>query len=272
MTLPCTWAQDKPKEKLVQPGENLVVEGLPPIPYTLVDDVRRYTESRAAAFFSWHPTQRIMLIGTRFGNSSQVHLVKRPGGARNPTDFLRRAGGKCQLPSQQGFSFVFSKDVGGNEFSQLYRFDRGTFKSTLLTDGARSQNGGVVWSNAGDRFVYASTSRNGADRDIWVIDPTKPKSNQLVAQLSGGGWRPLDWSPDDSKLLVLEYLSVNKSNLYLMEMATGKKELITPADLPVAYGNAQFSPQADVIWVTSIATASFNAWAAGISSNSVLRP
>ncbi len=151
---------------------------------------------------------------------------------------------------KQGFSFVFSKDVGGNEFSQLYRFDRGTSKSTLLTDGGRSQNGGVIWNHAGDRFAYASTSRNGADRDIWVMDPTKPKTNKILAELSGGGWRPLDWSADDSQLLVLEYLSVNKSNLYLMDVASGKLELITP-DLPVAYGSARFSSQANVLWVTA---------------------
>lgn len=244
-------AQDKPPERLVQPGENLVVEGLPTIPYALVDEVRRYTEARAAGFFSWHPTQRVMLVGTRFGNSPQVHLVKRPGGARTQLTFFDEPVASASFHPKQGFSFIFAKDVGGNEFSQLYRFDRGTNKSTLLTDGGRSQNGGVVWNNVGDRFVYASTSRNGADRDIWVIDPAKPASNKLVAELTGGGWRPLDWSPDDSKLLVLEYLSVNKSNLYVMDVASGKKELVTPADLPVAYGSAQFSSQPDVLWVTA---------------------
>ena len=244
-------AQDKLKERVVQPGDNLVVEGLPTIPYRLVDDVRRYTESRAASFYSWHPSQRMMLIGTRFGNSSQVHLVKRPGGARTQLTFFEEPVASASFHPKHGFSFVFAKDVGGNEFSQLYRFDRGTFKTTLLTDGARSQNGGVVWNCALDRFAYSSTSRNGADRDIWLIDPTKPKSNRLLIELSGGGWRALDWSADDSKLLVLEYLSINKSNLYTVDIASGKKELVTPADLPVAFGSAHFSQQPGVLWVTS---------------------
>lgn len=245
------FAQDKANERVVQPSENLVAEGVPAIPYKLVDDVRRYTEARAASFFSWHPTQRTMLIGTRFGNSSQVHLVKRPGGARTQLTFFDEPVASASFLPQKGFSFIFAKDVGGNEFSQLYRFDRGTFKSTLLTDGGRSQNGGAVWNNAGDRFAYASTSRNGADRDIWVIDPAKPNSNKLLTELSGGGWRPLDWSNDDSQLLAIEYLSVNKSNLFVIDVASGKKELITPADLPIAYGSAQFSTQANVLWLTS---------------------
>lgn len=244
-------AQEKPAQRVVQPGDNLIAEGMPAIPYSLVDDVRRYTESRSASFYSWHPSQRTMLIGTRFGNSTQVHLVKRPGGARTQLTFFDEPVASASFQPQKGFSFIFSKDVGGNEFSQLYRFDRGTFKSTLLTDGARSQNGGLVWNHTGDQFAYASTSRNGADRDIWVMDPSKPKSNKLVAELSGGGWRPLDWSPNDSKLLVLEYLSVNKSNLYVLDIASGKKEMVTPADQPVAYGSARFSQQEDGLWLTA---------------------
>ncbi len=243
-------AQETAKERTVLPGDSLIVEGLPAIPYSLVDEVRRYTESRSAAFYSWHPKQRSMLIGTRFGNSTQVHFVKRPGGARTQLTFFDEPVASASFHPQKGFSFVFSKDVGGNEFSQLYRFDRGTSKSTLLTDGARSQNGAVVWNRSGDRFAYASTSRNGADRDIWVIDPAKPTSNKMVAAMTGGGWRPLDWSSDDKQLLVLEYLSVNKSNLYLIDIASGQKTLITPADLPVAYGNARFADQANTLWVT----------------------
>ncbi len=71
-----------------------------------------------------------MLIGTRFGNSTQVHLVKRPGGARTQLTFFDEPVASASFQPQKGFSFIFSKDVGGNEFSQLYRFDRGTFKST----------------------------------------------------------------------------------------------------------------------------------------------
>jgi hypothetical protein len=51
----------------IVPGENLVVEGIPPIPASLAEAVGRYTEFRAASLASWHPTKREMLIGTRFG-------------------------------------------------------------------------------------------------------------------------------------------------------------------------------------------------------------
>mgnify|MGYP000704596449 CR=1 FL=1 len=237
--------------RMIEPGDNLVAQGLPSIPYALVEDVRRYTEARAAAFYAWHPTLRQMLIGTRFGNSTQVHHVRRPGGARTQLTFFDEPVATASFEPTSGRSFVFSKDVGGNEFSQLYRFDRPNSKVTLLTDGGRSQNGSVLWNHKGDRLVYASTRRNGADRDLWLVNPANKKSDRQLNELTGGGWQPLDWSHDDSKILVLEYLSINKSILHVVDVASGKRESVTPLDAPVAYGNAKFSGAADVLWVTS---------------------
>jgi len=49
---------------VVVPGENLVVEGVPPIPTALVEDVQRYTKFRVTFLLSWHPARREMLIST----------------------------------------------------------------------------------------------------------------------------------------------------------------------------------------------------------------
>src|SRR3712207_3845959 len=66
----------EPAQKTVTPGENLVVDGIPPIPADIVDRVGRYTEARAAVFADWHPTKPEMLIGTRFGETAQLHQVR----------------------------------------------------------------------------------------------------------------------------------------------------------------------------------------------------
>jgi putative transcriptional regulator len=46
-----------------------------------------YLEFRGAAFHGWHPQRREMLIGTRFGDTTQLHLVKMPGGDRRQITF-----------------------------------------------------------------------------------------------------------------------------------------------------------------------------------------
>lgn len=40
------------------------MQGLPPIPASLADEVRRYTESRSASWADWHPTERVGRNGT----------------------------------------------------------------------------------------------------------------------------------------------------------------------------------------------------------------
>ena len=240
-------AQDRP----LAPPENLVAEGLPQIPASLAEQVRRYTESRTAQLADWHPQRRELLIATRFGNTPQIHLVKTPGGARTQLTFFNEPVGFATFEPQQGRYFLFPRDTGGNEFSQIYRFDLATGAVTLLTDGGRSQNGGIVWSRKGDRIAYSSTRRNGTDRDVYIMNPSDPKSDRLVLQVSGGGWGPLDWSPDDSKLLVGEYLSVDRSTIWVVDVATGSKTPVTDASETVAYGGAEFSADGRGVYVST---------------------
>ena len=236
----------------IRPTENLIVEGIPEIPAGLADEVRRYTEARSAAFVGWHPTRVEMLIGTRFGNTAQIHEVRMPGGARRQLTFFAEPIGAADWDPKEGKFFLFTRDTGGNEFGQMYRLDVTTGDVTLLSDGGRSQNGGWVWDRAGDRIAYASTRRNGADRDIWAVDPRDPATDRLVVENAGGGWSVLDWSPDGTQLLVGESLSVNKSRRWLVDVASGAKTRLDedgPED--VAWGGGTFTPDGGAIWTTT---------------------
>lgn len=237
---------------ILAPTDNLVTEGITPIPASLVEDVRRYTEFRAASFSGWHPVRREMLTSTRFGDTNQIHLVKFPGGDRKQITFLQeRAGGASYQPTT-GDYFVFNSDVGGNEFFQLYRFDAKTGAVTLLTDG-KSRNTGGTWSNAGDRIIYSSTRRNGRDADQYLINPLDPKSDRMFLQLDGGGWQVGDWSPDDKKALLFEFVSANESYLWIVDLASGEKTLFTPKGgaTKIAYGGAGFSKDGRGIYATT---------------------
>jgi dipeptidyl aminopeptidase/acylaminoacyl peptidase len=232
-------------------ADNLVVEGITPIPISLVEDVMRYTEFRSAGLSSWHPVRREMLISTRFGDTNQVHLVKFPGGDRKQiTFFTERTGGASFQPTS-GDYFIFNKDVGGNEFFQLYRYDMKDGAVMLLTDG-KSRNTGGVWSTKGDRFVYSSTRRNGKDADQYIIDPNDPKSDRKFLQLEGGGWGTTDWSPDDKKLLLSQFVSANEAYIWLVDVASGDKTLVTPKGTEkVAYGGGTFSKDGRGIYTTT---------------------
>jgi dipeptidyl aminopeptidase/acylaminoacyl peptidase len=226
---------------LIKPGDNLLVENIPAIPAGIAEKANQYGEFRSASMQDWDPVKREMLIGTRFADVPEIHLVKMPGGARAQLTFFpdRTAGGRF---GPKGDYFTFNKDVGGGEWFQFYRYDVANGNVTLLTDG-KSRNGGRSFAHHDDRIAYSSTRRNGQDTDIWIMDPTNPKTDKMLLQVEGGGWAAADWSPDNKKLLVVEEISINRSNLWLADVATGGKKLLTSktGDEEVAYSGGPFS-------------------------------
>jgi dipeptidyl aminopeptidase/acylaminoacyl peptidase len=241
----------------ILPNENLVSEGIPKIPASLAESVGRYSEFRSAGFSSWNPNQREMLISTRFADTSQIHRVKFPGGARTQlTFFPDRVGGAAYEPIK-GDTFLFTKDVGGGEFFQIYVYDLNTGDIKLLTDG-KSRNTTPHWSYQGDRIAYGSTKRSSSDVDIWTVNVSDPASARLVGQMQGGGWEVHDWSPDGKQLLLLNSVSAAESYVWLLDVASGHNELLTPkAADTVAYSNARFAKDGKGVYVTSDADSEF---------------
>jgi len=236
----------------VQAPENLVVDGVPQIPPALAETAGQYGNYRTAVLRDWNPENRQMLIATRFGDTAQLHLVNMPGGARTQLTFFTDSVAGGQFHPHGGDYIVFMKDTGGGEWYQLYRYDIATRVITLLTDG-KSRNLFGVWSTGGNRVAYMSTRRTGKDTDLWVINPADPKTDRLLGKLDGGGWEPLDWSPDDKKILLQEGISINETYLWLVDTATGDKTALTPRDAKekIAYGNAKFSKDGKGIYLAT---------------------
>jgi dipeptidyl aminopeptidase/acylaminoacyl peptidase len=196
------------------------------VPTRLAEETARYGDNRGASLYGWHPSRREMLIGTRFADTVQVHSVAMPGGERKQLTFYPdRVSGAVYLPD--GNSFVFRKDTGGGEWFQLYRYDLATGAATLLTDG-KSRNGEPLIAHGQPRFAYSSTQRTGKDNDIWTMDATDPRSAHLLLQVDGGGWEPVAWSFDNKQLVVVQYISINETYLWLVDATTGEKKLLTP--------------------------------------------
>ena len=240
-----------------QVPDNLVTENIPPFTSELRADVGRYLEFRGAFFSSWHPQRREMLIVTRFADTPQLHLVKAPGGARRQLTFLPEPVAGGSFRPKTGECIVFSQDAGGGEFFQLYRYDLADGKITRLTDG-KSRNTGAHWSRSGQQLAYTSTRRNGKDNDIYVMDPAHPASDRLVVQVNSGGWAIADWSEDETKLLLEEYVSANESFIHLYDLKTGAKELLTPKGAEkTAWSGAKFARDGKTFFTTTDKGAEF---------------
>ena len=199
---------------------NMILEDVPEIPEDISTRIQQYQNTRSASFADWLPNDDGILIATRFGNTSQLHTVNSPGGARNQITFFDEPVTNGSFsPSSAYNGFLFTKDIGGNEFDQIYWYDMNTRNAEMLSDGA-SRNFGMSWSNKGDQFAFTSSRRNKMDFDIYISDMKSPKVATLKVDRGSGYWVAVDWSPDDRKLIVIQYLSSTKSNSYILDLKT----------------------------------------------------
>jgi dipeptidyl aminopeptidase/acylaminoacyl peptidase len=200
---------------------NLVMEDVPPIPESLVDTLNRYQNVRSAGLTGWTEDGSGIYITTRFGDLNQLHHVDMPGGARRQLTFFNEpVYGAARRPG--GSQLVFARDVGGNEFTQLFAFDPATGDARMLSDG-ESRNSAVVWDRQGQRIAYQSTRRNGTSNDVWLMDPDDPGSAEIVLESPDGSWwGAAEFSKSGSKLLVTNYVSITDARAHVVDLDSGE--------------------------------------------------
>lgn len=224
----------------------LTAEDMPPIPLTIADRARPYLESRGAGFAGWDPNTRAVLISTRFANVSQLHRVAMPMGARTQISFEAEPVSGGYAPAK-GDLIVVTKDRGGDEYYQLHTLKDGRLR--LLTDG-KSRNEPNAWSSDGELIAFSSTRRNGADSDLYVMNPRHPASARMVYESKGGGWAILAFAPDKKTAYVADYNSVQDVDLYRLDLASGAMTAIGNPKAEIAYRGIEIAPDG-TIWVTS---------------------
>jgi dipeptidyl aminopeptidase/acylaminoacyl peptidase len=205
---------------------NLKVDGVPALTAGTLERSGPYQNTRSAELLDFVPGQKSILIATRFGDVTQVHEVGGPGRDRRQLTFYREPISRAFTDPKHGDGFYFLVDTGGNEFYQIYWFDRSRGQRRLLSDG-KSRNESVLVSHAGGRIAFASTRRNGKDFDIYTLDGVDSATTKLVATVEGQ-YTPVSWSRDDKQLLLQNYISVNESRLFALDLASGERRELNP--------------------------------------------
>lgn len=228
---------------------SLVFDGIPPADAALAAQLQRYEHWREASFLDWLPDGSL-LIATRFGRFEQVHRVAAPLGMREQLTFGDGPVTGARAP-RRGAGFVFLRQTAGHP--QLY-YDPGTGAARPLTHGPY-QHGSPVWSHDGERIAFYGTDRTGTTDDIYVDDVSAGTPPRLAIAGPAGAWRPLEWSQDDRRLLLLNTLSPAKSALYVADVATGA---LTPVKLPESrITAARFAPDGVGYYLISNAQSDF---------------
>ena len=231
---------------------------VPVVPAELMAKLAQYQSVRGASFRGFAPDGSGILIGTRFGNSSQLHRVYEPGGRREQITFFDEPVSGSFLPKATDGAIVMLMDSGGNENDQVYLLDRQKFATTRLTDGKSRNKLGAVRPD-GSQIVVTSNQRNGRDVDLYLADPRQPGSMKVVMQVDQQTWSAYDWSRDGKTLLLNRYVSANESYPALLDVASGQRtELPRPTKHKAAFGPMAFAADGKSILIASDAGGEFS--------------
>lgn len=229
--------------------ENLIGEGIPEIKSSIVSTIEKY-QSRSAGFMGWMPGKKIALIKTRFGEFNQLHLLNEPSGYRKQLTFIDWGVSIGSFHPLSTNKIVFVNDSAGMGLSQIFVLDIKD-GSTIRVSAPKTRNVDFIWSGDGQHIAYRSQGRNGSKRQIYVVDPLIPSNEKLVGEFETGSWFPVDFSPDNRNLLVIESRSLNERYLWLFNIGSGQKKLIMPSLNNISFDGACFSSDGKKIYFTS---------------------
>jgi dipeptidyl aminopeptidase/acylaminoacyl peptidase len=249
---------------VVAPNANLVAQGIPPIPASLAQQVARYTDFRGHNFVEWHPVKREMLVSHRKAGGSTVQLFRVSAPMAEPealTDFSEPVRSASYEP-QKGEYIVFERANGGDEAAQVYRLDLASKQVTLLTD-PKERHDIQGWLHNTSQLLVLSVpldrtaqggSREQVTATLTLMDPANPTQRRKIAELPGTGWFSGGVSWDDKQLALTRYLSATESQLWLLNLATGKNVQVLPAPGGKERGvflNGGFKRDNSGIWLLS---------------------
>jgi len=248
MSLSIAVSADDVQRRVVHDG-NLVMEDIPEIPKDVFVSLMRFQNIRSASFRAWTADGNGIFVSTGFGDVDSIHRVDMPGGARQQLTFYDEpVGDVAKQPG--GEQLLFSRDVGGGEFAQVFEFNPASGDARMLTDG-ESRNTAVVWDRDGRRIAYQSTRRNGASNDVWVMDPEDPDSATMVLEAPDGSWwGAAEFSASGSKLLLQNYVSITDSRALILDLDSGDTALLAggaeskSTNIPIA-----FDDDGDGVWL-----------------------
>ncbi len=237
------------QSQLISPSKNIDVVGVPPIPASLAREVQQYTGIYGLPLAGWDLAKReIWLKG--LSSVTWVSRVKSPGATPETSSIYIRSGGIYDIYIQpQSKYLAYTRDVNGDESFQLYLYEIGTGKSTLLSDG-KSRNTEPVWSNAGDKIVYSSSPADTQGVNLRMLNPFDAKTDRLLAKSSGSYFKAYAWSPDDKQVVFCDFSSNTASSLWLLDVASGNKIRLSPETTqPKLYDYPQFSQDGKGVYV-----------------------
>lgn len=206
----------------------LVYEGLPFDNTKIYGRYDQISEAGQANFagFAWRDRGRQpALVILRGKETPQLFRMTAPSSTpQNLTKGTERISFALARPNIQ--QILYGRDVDGDENYQFYLYDETLNRSLLVTlPGTRNQD--AIWSPDGNQLAWAQVRANEPDYELVLLQTANGTTRKTILA-DHGAIAPLAFSPDGRFLLVGQYISITRSERFVLEIATGKLTPILP--------------------------------------------
>ncbi|MGE0583395.1 MAG: prolyl oligopeptidase family serine peptidase [Steroidobacteraceae bacterium] len=218
---------------------NLVFDGIPSVPAALAEQVSPWLHVRSAHFRGWLPDGS-MLVATRFAETDQLHRVAAPLAAREQLTFGPEvlAATVSSAPGAAGVVFAAADTGAAPQLRALRLNDR----SIVRVAGPQGRPESFTWSPDGKVVAFQGAAADGLQHDVVAFEPNGSARARLLVAAGARSWQPLDWSPDGTRLLLVNEAGAQPDELWLADAATGGITQIALDTPPRRVRAARFAP------------------------------
>ncbi len=149
--------------------------------------------------------------------------------------------------SPDGAWLALSVAPGGGLNEQIYLVHPDGSGLKRITDGGEENNRLSGWS--GKLVRFSSSRKDPASLDAYVYDAATGET-RFVAANPGVGTLT-DISRDGRRAVVSRVRSRGDDNLFLIDLATGKEELLTPHEPPGSFDGGKLAPDGRAVYLTA---------------------
>jgi dipeptidyl aminopeptidase/acylaminoacyl peptidase len=151
--------------------------------------------------------------------------------------------------SPDGEWLAFSLAPGGGMNLQIYLIRPDGTDLHLLTAGAKDNNWLGGWTHDSQQLIVGSNRRTPAALDGCLLDRNSGEL-RIISKNDGVG-QFTDISRDNKYGILNRQQYRGNDNLYLIELANGHEQLLTPHEGPGSFQTGHFSPDGQTIYLTS---------------------
>lgn len=218
-----------------------------PVP---IDDLY-YTRSAAGA--AWSPDGKEVVLTTDLSGRQNLWKVSSSGGwPLQLTQSDDRQFGATWSPDSKWI--VYQQDSGGNELWDLFAVPSEGGEAVNLTNTPEIREENPLWSPNGKTIAFGYKPKDSPSYDIALLDWQTKKVRKLTNEESKNhSWGAVAWTADGKTIFANrgEISGESESDVYAIDVASGKVENLTPHQGKVLFAASSLSPGGRNVLITS---------------------